>query len=204
VAELSAAHPDQADLIAAFRLRWPEMLGGALEGTVEILRELRRAGLRTLCPEQLVGGRDVPGHQAALFPFLGEMDGILISGEVRIGKPDPAIFREFAEPASAWSPRHWCYIDDHQPNVAACAALGMKAVRFLDSARLREDLPRHRLPLDTAAPQDANGSGPGALIRAEALLTAGAGTRAVGCWLRSRTRRARLPKDSLQKCSGAG
>ncbi len=151
VAELSAAHPDQADLIAAFRLRWPEMLGGALEGTVEILRELRRAGLRTYALSNW-SAETFPATRP-LYPFLGEMDGILISGEVRIGKPDPAIFREFLTRFGLVA-EATAYIDDHQPNVAAAAALGMKAVRFLDSARLREDLRAIGLPLDTAAPQE--------------------------------------------------
>jgi len=46
---------------------------------------------------------------------LGEMDGILISGEVRIGKRTRP---SFASPARfGWS-RGYCYIDAHQPNVA--------------------------------------------------------------------------------------
>ena len=47
VAELVAVHPEQVELISAYQQRWPEMLGGAFEGTVAILGELRRAGLLT-------------------------------------------------------------------------------------------------------------------------------------------------------------
>ena len=39
-AELAARYPEHGERIAAFRDRWPEMLGGALHDTVELLREL--------------------------------------------------------------------------------------------------------------------------------------------------------------------
>src|SRR5262249_29140228 len=42
-AELIARHPDQAELIRAFFDRWPEMVAGAIEQTVEILAELKGA-----------------------------------------------------------------------------------------------------------------------------------------------------------------
>ena len=41
VEELAQLHPDQRALIEAYEACWPEMLGEAFEGTVEILRELR-------------------------------------------------------------------------------------------------------------------------------------------------------------------
>src|SRR5690242_6432032 len=37
---LRARHPDRAELIDAYHLRWPEMLGGPIEGSVAILRQL--------------------------------------------------------------------------------------------------------------------------------------------------------------------
>jgi 2-haloacid dehalogenase len=148
VAELTAAHPDQADLIAAFQSRWPEMLGGAIEGTVAILRELRRAGLRTYALSNWSAETFVVTRP--LYPFLEEMDGILISGEVRIGKPDPAIFREFLS-RFGLAAESTAFIDDHEPNVAAAAALGMQAIRFVDPDRLRSDLRAMGLPLDAAA-----------------------------------------------------
>lgn len=42
---LVRAHPDKADLIEAYFARWPEMIAGAIAGTVEILSELRRRGV---------------------------------------------------------------------------------------------------------------------------------------------------------------
>jgi 2-haloacid dehalogenase len=144
VAELTAVHPDQADLIAAYGGRWLEMLGGALDGTVEILREVRRAGLRTYAlsnwsTETFAGTRE-------LYPFLDEMDGILVSGEVKVGKPDPAIFREFLA-RFGLTAEQTAFIDDRLDNVEAAADLGIVALPFTDAATLRRDLRGLGLPI---------------------------------------------------------
>ena len=41
VAELVARHPDQAELIRAYRDRWSETVAGPIAGSVEILAEVR-------------------------------------------------------------------------------------------------------------------------------------------------------------------
>src|SRR3954468_13662255 len=46
VAMLAERHPEQRDLIEAYHQRWPEMLAGAIEGTVTILQELRGSDVR--------------------------------------------------------------------------------------------------------------------------------------------------------------
>jgi 2-haloacid dehalogenase len=152
VAELVAAHPDQAELISAYGLRWHEMLGGAFEGTVAILHELRRAGLRTYAlsnwsTETFLGTRP-------RYPFLEEMDGILISGEVGVGKPDPAIFRQFLA-RFGLTPQATVFTDDSKANVTVAAGLGMVALRFTGDAQLRSDLRRLGLPLAAEAPAAA-------------------------------------------------
>ena len=81
-----------------------------------------------------------------LMPFLDELDGILISGEVGIGKPNPAIFREFLSRFDLW-PDKTIYIDDWDLNVAAAASLGMTAIHFHDAAELRTELRRLGVPL---------------------------------------------------------
>ena len=45
VAELVERHPVHAAAIAAYHERWPEMLGGGIEAAVELLAELRAAGV---------------------------------------------------------------------------------------------------------------------------------------------------------------
>ena len=144
VAELVAVNPEQAELISAYQQRWPEMLGGAFEGTVAILGELRRAGLRTYA----LSNWSAETFQVTrpLYPFLEEMDGILVSGEVKLGKPDPAIFREFLRRFNL-APQNTVYIDDWDRNIAVATALGMIAVRFVDAVLLRSELRGLGLPI---------------------------------------------------------
>ncbi len=144
VAELVARHPDQAELIAAWQFRWAEMLGPALDGTVAILAELRRAGLRTYALSNWSAETFVQTRPR--YPFLDEMDGILISGEIGVGKPDPAIFREFLA-RFGLAAENAVFIDDWDLNVKTAGSLGMTAIQFTDAARLREDLRRLGLPL---------------------------------------------------------
>jgi 2-haloacid dehalogenase len=144
VAELVAMHPEQAELISPYQHRWPEMLGEAFEGTVAILREVRAGGLRTYALSNW--SAETFGVTRQRYPFLEEMDGILISGEVKLGKPDPAIFREFLRRFSL-APENTVYIDDWDRNIAAATSLGMTAVRFVDPVQLRSELRLLGLPI---------------------------------------------------------
>jgi 2-haloacid dehalogenase len=144
VAELVEAHPDQAELITAYHTRWDEMLGGAFEDTVAIWRELRGAGMRTYALSNWSAETfPVTRHR---YPFLDEMDGILVSGEAGVGKPDPAIFREFLT-RFGLTPGTTVFIDDWDRNVATATSLGMIAIQFVDAAKLRRDLLALGLPL---------------------------------------------------------
>jgi len=144
VAELVAAHPDRAPLIEAYHRRWLEMLGNAVPGTVEIVRELRAAGMRTYALSNwsaetfpLTRGR---------FPFLDEMDGILISGEAGVAKPDPAIFGEFLRRFDLVAGQT-VFIDDWDRNIATARELGLVAIQFTDAAALRTELRALGLPV---------------------------------------------------------
>jgi 2-haloacid dehalogenase len=142
VAELVERHPAHAAAIAAYHERWPEMLAGDLPGSVAVLADLRAAGvplyaLTNWSAETFVVARE-------RFAFLDWFDGLLVSGEERIVKPDPAIFellldRFGLDPASTF------YVDDSEANVAAAAALGLDAVRFTGPGQLRRDLAARRL-----------------------------------------------------------
>jgi 2-haloacid dehalogenase len=83
------------------------------------------------------------------------MDGILISGDARVSKPDPAIFREFLA-RFGLTPAQTVFVDDWDRNVATATALGMIAVRFVGPIPLRSDLRRLGLPLAPEAPETAS------------------------------------------------
>ena len=142
VAELVGRHPAHAAAIAAFHERWPEMLGGDIPGAVELLAELRATGLPLYALTNWSAETFVVARER--FAFLDWFDGLLVSGEERIIKPDPAIF-ELLLDRFGLDPGSTFYVDDSPANVAAAAALGLDAVRFTGPGRLRRDLAARRL-----------------------------------------------------------
>ncbi len=131
---LAREHPHYRTQIEAFWTRWPETLGDAIQPTVEILAELRRADVRVLALTNW-SGETFPLARPR-YPFLDWFDGIVVSGDVRMAKPDPRIFRHLIE-RHELDPSSSVFIDDSEANVRAAEAAGMIGIRFTDAAALR-------------------------------------------------------------------
>ena len=137
VEELAARHPDRRHLIAAYYDRWPEMLGGAIEGTVDILRELRERGVRTYALSNW--SAETFPIARPMFPFLEWFDGIVISGEIKMVKPDPRIFTHVLE-RFGLEPGSAVFVDDNAENVKAAEEAGFIPVQFESPEQLRREL----------------------------------------------------------------
>ncbi len=139
VAQLTGKFPEFAPLIEAYDSRWDEMLGGAVEDSVALLAELRARGTPLYALTNWSAEKFPIARRR--FDFLEWFDGIVVSGEVGVKKPDPRMFRLLIEtlgldPASA------VYIDDAPANVAAAGAAGFRALHFESPGALRADLGR--------------------------------------------------------------
>jgi len=137
VAELVDLHPGQEELIAAFHKRWPEMLGGPIEGTVEILEALRKDGV-TLHAITNWSAETFP-IGVERYPFLGFFDVRIVSGEHRLAKPDPAIFELFLRESGLKAP-DCVFIDDNSDNIDTASRLGFHAIHFQNPDRLADEL----------------------------------------------------------------
>jgi 2-haloacid dehalogenase len=144
VAELVASHPADAALIEAFDTRWQEMFGGELPASVDVVRELRDGGIR------LLGLTNWPAEKfpaaRVQFPVLGELEGIVVSGEEGIAKPNREIFdrllaRYDIDPATA------VYVDDRAEHVEAAQQVGLHGLQFTGADVLRRDLNALGLPV---------------------------------------------------------
>lgn len=137
IAELVARHPAQTDLIRAYRERWEETLGGPIDGSVAILGELRAAGHR------LYGLTNWSDETFPLarprFRFFDWFDGIVVSGEERMIKPDPRLYVRLLERYRV-DPARAVFIDDSPPNVDAAIALGIHGIHFRSPPELRDEL----------------------------------------------------------------
>jgi 2-haloacid dehalogenase len=136
---LKVAHPDKSPLIDAWIERHHEMFAGTIHGSVEILAELRTRGVPLYALSNW-SAETFPAARAR-FEFLEWFRGILISGDVKLLKPDSRIYKHFLE-TFAIDPAHAIYIDDRRNNVDAATALGMHGIVFTDSAALRAELVR--------------------------------------------------------------
>lgn len=137
VAALTAEHPDCAELIRAFDDCWQAMVPGEIDGTVEILRELKAQGtplyaLTNYSAEKFAQSRE-------RFDFFDLFDGVVVSAHERLIKPDPALYRVLFD-RYGLDPRRCGFIDDSPANVATARELGMTAWRFVGPDNFRADL----------------------------------------------------------------
>ena len=136
-ASLKSLHPSEAELIDAWFERYDEMLAGPIQGTVDLLAELRACAI----PLYALSNWSAETFPIAIkrFEFLLWFQGILLSGEAQLLKPDPRLFQLFFE-RFAIDPTDAIYIDDSRPNVETATALGMHGILFTDPAALRTEL----------------------------------------------------------------
>jgi len=134
---LKAAHPHEAQRIDAWFERYDEMLAGPIQGTVDILAELRAQGV----PVYALSNWSAETFPFALkrFEFLQWFDGIMLSGNVGMVKPDAEFFEHFLQTFKV-DPARAVFIDDLEPNIKAAAAAGMHGIRFTGPAALRGEL----------------------------------------------------------------
>lgn len=148
VAGLAERFPHRRELLAAYPARFAETMAGPIEGTVAVLRDLSSRGVPLLA---------LTNWSAETFPvarerfgFLDLFSGIVVSGEERVAKPDPAVFALLVERFDL-DPASTVLVDDRQVNVEAARSAGLRGLLFTDPGRLRRDLSRLGL-LDGAGP----------------------------------------------------
>ena len=139
VAERQCAYPEYAGLLGRWKEGWPLMMRGAIDGSVAILDELRRDGLRLYALTNF--STETWPIAKARFGFLSWFEDAIVSGEHGIVKPDPRIF-ELAISRCRLDPARTAFIDDLPANVDAGRACGLRTIRFTSPGKLREDLAR--------------------------------------------------------------
>jgi 2-haloacid dehalogenase len=137
IAERTARFPDQAELIAAYWERWDEMSGPAIADTVQILVELQQRAVPTYALTNW-SAETLPRVRHR-YPFLEAFDGMLVSGEEGVIKPDPTIYLLLCE-RFGLRPEDTFFVDDSAANVDAAAAMGFTAHRYTSADALRAAL----------------------------------------------------------------
>ena len=134
---LSAEHPQHRPLIAAYRERWDEMLNGPIQGTLDVLAELKNKEV----PIYALTNWSAETYPIAKtrYEFLGWFRDVLVSGDEKLVKPDPRIYQLLLS-RNGLRADEAVFIDDALHNVAGAQAVGMAALHFQTPAKLRIDL----------------------------------------------------------------
>lgn len=120
-AERIALFPEHEALIRAFYARWHEMIGGELADGAALVDALDARGV-PLFGLTNWSAQTFP-YAWENFPVLRRFRDIVVSGRVKLAKPDPAIYREMharIEPhLPGIAPHELVFIDDNAKNAAA-------------------------------------------------------------------------------------
>jgi 2-haloacid dehalogenase len=131
-------YPGHEAAIRAYYDRWTEMLGGPIQETVEIFRELKLRGRVKLYALTNWSAETFP-VALEMYEFLHWFDGRLVSGEERTRKPFPEIYRLLIERFGI-EPAKAIYVDDNIRNVLPARELGFIGIHFRTPALFREEL----------------------------------------------------------------
>ena len=99
--------------------------------------ELKHRGLLTAIVSNM--GDTVHKAMVSEFAWLSRFDVLVWSYELRVTKPDPAIYR-YALERLGTQPEETLFIDDREENVNAAIAVGMKGIVFTNVDQLRREL----------------------------------------------------------------
>jgi 2-haloacid dehalogenase len=137
VAQLTAEHPDCAELIRSYDELWEQMVPGPIPGTPEILAELKARGVPVYAITNFSADKFALSQKR--FDFLNGFDGIVVSGIEKVIKPDPKIYQILLD-RYGLDAADCLFIDDNPDNVESARAVGMTAHHFAGAEALRRDL----------------------------------------------------------------
>ncbi len=136
--ELIAEYPHHAEAIRALAPRFNETIGAAMPGMTQLVADLDAAGVPLYAITNF-SGEFWPALRAREEAFFARFRDIVVSGEEKMMKPDPAIYR-LALKRFGLSANETVFVDDVPANVAGAASVGMRAIHFTGEPALRRGL----------------------------------------------------------------
>lgn len=137
VKELTALYPEWEKEIGMYHTEWLRMMGGQIEGMYEIVKGLKDRGyhiygLTNWSAETFALVRDI-------YPILSLMEGTVVSGEEKVIKPSPEIYRILLT-RYGLTPSECVFIDDNSYNVKAAEEMGIKGIQLISREQMTADL----------------------------------------------------------------
>ena len=130
--------------IAMFYDRWNEMLGGTIDDNVRLIEPLKKSyrlyGLTNWSAETLPIAK-------SLYDFFQYLDGIVVSGEEKLLKPQPEIYRILMNRYQI-QPNRSMFIDDNIENIKTAEELGFKAIHYTPKMNLSASLKEYGILIE--------------------------------------------------------
>jgi 2-haloacid dehalogenase len=136
--EFSAQHPKHTHLFRAyFNDEWEETILGAIPETVDILHRLSTLGYYLYGLTNWSADKFIRVRQE--YNFCKLFADIVVSGEVKLAKPDPDIFKLLLRKIN--HPANECiFIDDSLRNIEAALDLGFITIHYGSPSQLEAEL----------------------------------------------------------------
>lgn len=151
---LIGQHPEYEAQIRAYYGRWKEMLGGPIEETVAILRELKESNRYKIYALTNWSNETFP-LALLLYPFLQWFDGIVVSGREKMRKPHPAFYNLLLQRYNIQA-CDTLFIDDNERNIRGAEACGIDGIHFTSPLQLKEVLYEKEIYSTSLSPSHTN------------------------------------------------
>ena len=134
---LQDKHPEYSEAIRMYDEQWSKMLKCEFPESIDLLKKLKKAGygiygLTNWSAEKI-------GIAFARYDFFDLFDGIVVSGEEKVVKPDPKIFHILLE-RYGLKADECVFIDDNLSNINTAKLLSFNAIRFDNIKNVKETL----------------------------------------------------------------
>lgn len=137
-AELQSLYPQWHCELQIFHDRQLEVLTGEVPGMRELLTQLKREGYRLY---GLTNWSHVVYQVMERYEIFKLLDGQLVSSDVKLIKPDPAIYHCLFQRFQI-KPEESVFTDDKLENIAGSEAVGMRAILFENARQYEQALRR--------------------------------------------------------------
>lgn len=136
-AVMEQRHPGHGWVVDGYVEHFRHSLGETVPGTEALIRALRSAGVRCvgLSNWSAICFDGIPDA----YPVLGLLEGVVISGEEGVCKPEPEIYRR-CEERFGFGAEQALFLDDNEDNVAGARAVGWDAVVFTTPEAARAEV----------------------------------------------------------------
>ncbi len=136
IAELVLQYPQYSKEIKLYHTHWIDMVGGEIKENTALIDELWQEyllfGLTNWSTETFPLVHNT-------YPFFKKLDGIIVSGEEKIVKPDPEIYKRLLLRYEIEA-KQSLFIDDNEANIQAARNMGFHTIHYKKGLNLREEM----------------------------------------------------------------